>query len=301
MGLYLSYSSILAGGPILYQESQLVYELISVINFLKHEGFSQNAKWMWLMGFGSARWKRALGRTCFSLRWPCGQNIPLPSSAGLRALRPAPGDTRRLFFYTVLSSCLPLASACKVVCPPSPRWISSAALSSSSSLLSHVVQATVPTSPEATAVARSCLPLTSPCSAGEQLFPVHTHTHTHKHRHTHTNQPSAALRGKPAVGAVCLHFWFIITVTAHTNTQRHMWSDVNRNSNHSALRRQTEVKVHTDSTTSPLSLNLSPQRLSLKGLVAPFCSLGWGPGDLWPLAAWPHPALEPKLGHVRLS
>lgn len=50
MGLYSSYSAILAGRLILYQESQLVYELITVINFLKHKGFTQNAKWLRLMG-----------------------------------------------------------------------------------------------------------------------------------------------------------------------------------------------------------------------------------------------------------
>lgn len=76
-------------------------------------------------------------------------------------------------------------------------------------LLSHIVQATVPTSPRATAVARPCLPLTSPCSTEEQLFPVHTHTQT--------NQPSAALWGEPAAGAVGLLSGFIITV----RTQQH--------------------------------------------------------------------------------
>lgn len=50
MGLYSSYCAILASRLILYQESQLVYELITVINFLKHNGFTQNAKWLWLMG-----------------------------------------------------------------------------------------------------------------------------------------------------------------------------------------------------------------------------------------------------------
>lgn len=49
MGLYSSYSAILASGPFLYQESQVVYELITMINFLKHKGFTQNAKWLWLM------------------------------------------------------------------------------------------------------------------------------------------------------------------------------------------------------------------------------------------------------------
>lgn len=50
MGLYSSYSADLAGGLILHQESQLVYELITVSNFLKRKGFAQNAKWLWLMG-----------------------------------------------------------------------------------------------------------------------------------------------------------------------------------------------------------------------------------------------------------
>lgn len=40
----------MASGTVLYQESQLVYKLITVINFLKHKGFTQNAKWLWLMG-----------------------------------------------------------------------------------------------------------------------------------------------------------------------------------------------------------------------------------------------------------
>ncbi len=50
MGLYSSHSALCARGLILYQESQLVYELISVINFLKHKGFAQNVKRLWLMG-----------------------------------------------------------------------------------------------------------------------------------------------------------------------------------------------------------------------------------------------------------
>lgn len=50
MGLYSSYSAVSASGLILYQESQLVYELITVINFLKHKGFAQNAKRLWLRG-----------------------------------------------------------------------------------------------------------------------------------------------------------------------------------------------------------------------------------------------------------
>lgn len=70
--------------------------------------------------------------------------------------------------------------------------------------LSHVVQATVPTSLRATAVACPCLPLTSSHSTGEQLFPVLTHTDTH--------QPAKwVLQGRPAVRAVGLHLEFIIS------------------------------------------------------------------------------------------
>ncbi len=107
----------------------------------------------------------------------------------------------RLFYTRRVSSAFLAASfgrlvrACKVIFS---RWISPPLLLShlSSCLLSHVVQAAVPTSPGATAVARPCLPLTSPCSAGEQLFPVHAraHTHTHTHTQTHTHTPTSQVQ-----------------------------------------------------------------------------------------------------------
>lgn len=77
---------------------------------------------------------------------------------------------------------------------------------------SHIVQATVPTSPRATAVVRLCLPPDPPHVVLENSCSIHTHTHT--------NQPSATLQGRPAVGAVGSLFGFI-TVTTHTDVHIH--------------------------------------------------------------------------------
>lgn len=103
MGLYSSCSAVLAAGLVLHQESQLVYELITVSNFLKRKGFAQNAKWLWLMGLD--RWKGALGRTCFSscvwLRRPRGQSAPRSTS---RAANCGSFKQRRLFFLLLALS-----------------------------------------------------------------------------------------------------------------------------------------------------------------------------------------------------
>lgn len=91
---------------------------------------------------------------------------------------------------------------------------------------SHIVQATVPTSPRATAVVRLCLPPDPPHVVLENSCSIHTHTHT--------NQPSATLQGRPAVGAVGSLFGFI-TVTTHTDVHihtqmhTHLFSDMSVN------------------------------------------------------------------------
>lgn len=130
-----------------------------------------------------------------------------------------------LQFYLTVSSCLSL-------------WIQSFLLnllnfSSPSSFLCRVVQATVPTSRGATAVVRPRLPLTSPCSAGEQLFHVRTHRHTHTHTQpAKCNAPGEAC-SRGSRSALCASSSQL--PHTHTNTHRHMWSDVDVKSHDSAL------------------------------------------------------------------
>lgn len=97
---------------------------------------------------------------------------------------------------------------------------------------SHIVQATVPTSPRATAVVRLCLPpWPSPCSTGEQLF--HTHTYTHQPAKCNASG-EACSRGSRFT--LWLHHSYHTHRRAHTHTDAHtfvFWHECE--SQHSAL------------------------------------------------------------------
>lgn len=188
---------------------------------------------------------------------------------------------------------------------------------------SHIVQATVPTSPRATAVVRLCLPpWPSPCSTGEQLF--HTHTYTHQPAKCNASG-EACSRGSRFT--LWLHHSYQTHRRAHTHTDAHtfvFWHECE--SQHSALGPQDisyrsygkNVCTHSTHTDrfrlyththfpkthtrtqwprqTPQPPQSKPTRSSLKGLLLAFVPQGGDYCDLWP--RFPDPTQLESLSAV---